>query len=130
MWFLTLKDEAEKLLSKETERIAENANPWLGTNMSALQTIAQNPLIQSMDPEEYFDHLLAEATRLQYIWITVANTSGDVFQRKDRSVVVSLGHRDYVQEALKGNSFVSDPFFVTAPNTDTTTVCYRFRTHQ
>ncbi len=94
------------LLSVEKGR--DNIDRWLAMRKAEIETIASSPLIQSLDPSVVDSYLKPEDRRLKDFFIlSMVKADGEFYTSEERRGKVK--ERKYIQQALAGKLYVSDP---------------------
>ncbi len=102
----SLTEEAEQSLSEISVRSADLVNSKIETQKKALEMIANRVDIESMDWEIQKPILKTQIKRTNFIKIGVVNLNGNT--NFTDGTTNQLSDRDFVQEALKGNTYISN----------------------
>ena len=107
---------AEHELNVKTELIEKEVSALMGSNFTALRFMSVNPAVQEYlkaAPENRnpdMKNLVQNSNALfqDESNIVVTDNSGQQIVRSDDAKLVNLNARDYFQEAMKGNEYVSE----------------------
>ena len=107
---------AENELNVKTEMIEKEVSALMGSNFTALRFMAVNPSVQEYlkaTPENRDPNMKKLVQNANALFqdgsnIVVTENSGQQVVRSDDAKLVNLKARDYFQEAMKGNEYVSE----------------------
>lgn len=107
---------AEHELNVKTEMIEKEVSALMGSNFTALRFMAVNPSVQEYlkaNPENRDPNMKKLVQNANSLFqdgsnIVVTENSGQQVVRSDDAKLVNLSARDYFQEAMKGNEYVSE----------------------
>ena len=107
---------AEHELNVKTELIEKEVSSLMGSNFTALRLMAVNPAVQeylAAAPENRNPNMKQLVQNANALFqdgsnIILTGNDGQQLVRSDDSKLVNLQARDYFQEAMKGNEYVSE----------------------
>lgn len=107
---------AEHELNVKTEMIEKEVSSLMGSNFTALRFMAVNPSVQEYlkaTPENRDPNMKKLVQNANALFqdgsnIVITENSGQQVVRSDDAKLVNLSARDYFQEAMKGNEYVSE----------------------
>jgi len=107
---------AEHELNVKTEMIEKEVSALMGSNFTALRFMAVNPSVQEYlkaTPENRDPNMKKLVQNANALFqdgsnIVITENSGQQVVRSDDAKLVNLSARDYFQEAMKGNEYVSE----------------------
>lgn len=107
---------AEHELNVKTELIEKEISALMGSNFTALRLMAVNPAVQeylAAAPENRNPNMKQLVQNANALFqdgsnIILTGNDGQQLVRSDDSKLVNLQARDYFQEAMKGNEYVSE----------------------
>ena len=107
---------AEHELNVKTEMIEKEVSSLMGSNFTALRFMAVNPSVQEYlkaTPENRDPNMKKLVQNANVLFqdgsnIVITENSGQQVVRSDDAKLVNLSARDYFQEAMKGNEYVSE----------------------
>lgn len=111
MAYSSLKEDVQNTLPQISQQAVQILESRLESNFDALETIAEMDVIQ--DPSEPIikkvEVLTDQLNTKSFATLSFIDTEGNLYT-KTGTTTLNLKERDYVQNALKGNRFVTDPF--------------------
>nr|WP_282580119.1 methyl-accepting chemotaxis protein [Natroniella sulfidigena] len=102
----TLIGEMEERLAEKAEDVASLIKAKIDIRLTELETIANREVIRTMDQEEIEPILEEEIERTEYA--TMAIVEPDGIAHYVDGTTLDLSDRDYIQQALAGNTTTSD----------------------
>ncbi|MEW8957039.1 methyl-accepting chemotaxis protein [Clostridium sp.] len=113
----SLIKNSEALLKEFSKEAAQNIQSTLVANQRIVETLSMSKVLQSdsYSLEEKLSVLQENQDRYKHKKIRIVDLQGNT--RGTDGSSTNISDRDYFQEALKGNSYISDPFYSKIDNT-------------
>ncbi|WP_027631984.1 methyl-accepting chemotaxis protein [Clostridium hydrogeniformans] len=113
----SLIKNSEMLLQEFSKEAAENIQATLTANQRIAETLSMSKVLQgdSYSLEEKINVIKENQDRYNHKKIRIVDLEGNA--KGPDGVDINVSDRDYFQEALKGNSYISDPFYSKIDNT-------------
>ena len=107
---------AEHELKVKDELVEKEVFSLMGSNFTALRLLAVNPSVQeylTAAPENRSPNMKGMVQNANALFkdasnIVLTDNSGQQVVRSDEAKLVNLSARDYFQEAMKGNEYISE----------------------
>ena len=105
-----IREDAEKVLELEAKKLQGNVSQWLEMNVSALRNLADQPAIESLEPQQQKPVLETIPEYYQGIYLAhTTNTEGINIARSDDKTPKNYSDRQYFKGAMAGREISYQP---------------------